>query len=434
MKINSRLTLHSTHHLLLLLGLLLAICNVADAVEGVNLFNQPKKSAAKSTGNSRQQAASAEEGLFVDLELNLNHFKLFEQLLSNKTKQSVETALLKKSSVPNYSNHNPASNYTEFVLLGGNSTVSANRTTSLVIRFRVSEFFAEYRLYFIIASATLFSLVVIIISLALYNFISSGAGGAEKSSEDKLNEKINKKLIQKYKKKNPSFDIIDSGYYKPTRRSSSSFKLFNNQNSSNFNRSNSTTDTQLVVDYDYQFENFVNNPAIMQQQQNNSRTLEKIMSDHFYELPSINNYSSLMAAAAAAGQKTSVDFYDDGQRFKTFSVRKFEKEKQKFDKAEKEINTDDMNNNNNSIIYYGTNNHVGGMVKKFHSLHNPVVIVGGICANGSGLVRENNKTSLKLNTNDLRSNMITEIYEPSISICFDKISLSDLSSVDKQSF
>jgi hypothetical protein len=260
-------------------------------------------------------------------------------------------------------------------------------------------------------------------------------------------------MMLKYKKKNASFDIIDSGYYKPARRSSSSFKLFNNNNngSSNgsgnlatggnvnqqFNRSNSTTETQLVVDYDYQFENFVTNPAALHQHLSASRTFDKMMmGDHFYELPSINNYSSLMAAAAAAGGglgrragSNACDLYDDdGQRFKTFSVRKFEKEKQKFNKAA-------AAESGEHHAYCGGGGVSGGggmaaaVVKKFHSFSNPVG--GGIC---NARILHENEMRMKLHQSDLRSNMITEIYEPSISICFDKISLSDLSSVDKQSF
>ena len=131
--------------------------------------------------------------------------------------------------------------------------------------------------------------------------------------------------ILKYKKnKKTSFDIIDvGGYYKPARRSSSSFKLFNTNSSNlaNFNRSNSTTETQLVVDYDYQFENFNNQSqpnnttANLQQiqQLSSSRTFDKILSlnEHFYEMPAINNYTSLMTAAALATSRRGGSDFDD---------------------------------------------------------------------------------------------------------------------------
>jgi hypothetical protein len=296
--------------------------------------------------------------------------------------------------------------------------------SQLITRFRLAEFFAAHRYHLIVVCAILLCVIILILGVMLIQF-ATRRGRLGKSDESKLNEKINKKMMSKYKKKNASFDIIDSGYYKPARRSSSSFKLFNNNNnnSQQFNRSNSTTETQLVVDYDYQFENFVTNPAALHQHLSASRNFDKIvLGDHFYELPSINNYSSLMAAAAGCtgNGRRSVnlpemldygDVDDDGQRFKTFSVRKFEKEKQKFNKSVVE----------------------SGGVKKFHSFNNPVGCSGGN-AGGSSSARALHEGELRLKLHQQQSSAITEIYEPSISICFDKISLSDLSSVDKQSF
>jgi hypothetical protein len=372
---------------------------------------------------------TGDSNLFIDLEFNILNFEHFEEFLNkslssnNKTnKINQTTSIINLNDTHVYNNNNNNEFNLELGILNkaslNNSTVYSS-LSKIINKINVKDFFATHRPHFLVILICMASLIILLLIIMIYSLAARRKSTPFSSSSPQHNSnanQLNKKL--KYKKKNASFDIIDSGYYKPTRRSSSSLKIVTSQQQQqnlsgqsidhlDFEQSNSTTtDTQLAVDYDYhQFDTnhsndseATNNNHHSSSNHNHRQTFDKIMTmnfgDHLYDLPQ--------------NHQNNQDSSSDALRFKTFSVRKFEKEQQKLNNNNSNTNSRVMTDNSSLIYSHLDMNKIQNSNPVFQQLQ----------------LQKQQQHTIKIN----------EIYEPSISICFDKISLSDLSSVDKQSF
>ena len=261
------------------------------------------------------------DGFFIDLELIVKNLELADQIIKNKNNNefiinnSINTSNDNKdeileiptTTISNFeistttiSNFDITTTNEYSFNYSPDESFQSNQTKTLTNNINTNQYFFEifnqtindYRIYFILLTILTFFLILLVILIMCYNYY--------------LSKKISKTLRQKNsakmskKKKMPSFDILDNGY------------RFNRNSMNIFNRSESN-DTHMVIDHDYQFENF----------SNMSRTFDKISNENVYELPygeliNKNNDSPKTNDNNDAEKNTNNQYY----KFKTFTSSK----------------------------------------------------------------------------------------------------------------
>lgn len=242
---------------------------------------------------------------YVDILVNISNKKLIDELskflvLNTNLDTSIDGSSSSGSSSTKTSKIKSKTNMSYVLNDEINNTISEINATDVFhitlkndlpffmsINEKTKQIFKDFKVYFLILIILLTILIISIVVLITVNFVMTKKYAKNFSRRSKM---------MKTKKKNASFDIIDNGYA-PNRNS---FRFFN--------RSTSIT-SEMVVDHDYQFENFTNL----------NRTYDRITdsNENFYELPYIDGSSS-------NEPKNGTIRYENNLKFKTFTARKLE--------------------------------------------------------------------------------------------------------------